>query len=78
MGQYNGNAADPAGGKMIGEFEKVYAYGDQQLSLIHILRDGHILQIGDPKRIYDEPVNAVVADFIGESNICLLYTSRCV
>ena len=34
-----------------------------------VMRDGHILQIGDPKRIYDEPVNAFVADFIGESNI---------
>ncbi len=34
-----------------------------------VMRDGHILQIGDPKRIYDEPANAFVADFIGESNI---------
>ena len=31
--------------------------------------DGRIQQIGDPKRIYDEPTNAFVADFIGESNI---------
>ena len=36
---------------------------------IVVMRDGHILQIGDPKHIYDEPANAFVADFIGESNI---------
>ena len=33
------------------------------------MKGGHIQQIGDPKRIYDEPKNAFVADFIGESNI---------
>ena len=36
---------------------------------IVVMRDGRILQIGDPKTIYDEPANAFVADFIGESNI---------
>ena len=30
---------------------------------------GKILQIGTPKSIYDEPKNAFVANFIGESNI---------
>ena len=34
-----------------------------------VMRDGYILQIGTPKKIYDEPANAFVADFIGESNI---------
>ena len=36
---------------------------------IVVMRDGRILQIGNPKHIYDEPANAFVADFIGESNI---------
>ena len=45
----------------------IYVTHDQEEALT--MRDGHILQIGDPKRIYDEPVNAFVADFIGESNI---------
>ena len=34
-----------------------------------VMNAGKIQQIGDPKRIYDEPKNAFVADFIGESNI---------
>ena len=33
------------------------------------LKPVRILQIGDPKSVYDEPANAFVADFIGESNI---------
>ena len=33
------------------------------------MRDGIIQQIATPKTIYDEPANAFVADFIGESNI---------
>ena len=33
------------------------------------MKTGHILQIGTPKTIYDEPANAFVANFIGESNI---------
>ena len=34
-----------------------------------VMNGGKIQQIGEPKRIYDEPKNAFVADFIGESNI---------
>ncbi|MEG2087679.1 MAG: TOBE domain-containing protein, partial [Angelakisella sp.] len=34
-----------------------------------VMRDGQILQIGKPQDIYNEPINAFVADFIGESNI---------
>jgi spermidine/putrescine transport system ATP-binding protein len=33
------------------------------------MSEGKIQQIGTPKDIYNEPVNAFVADFIGESNI---------
>ncbi len=52
----------------------LYVTHDQEEALtmsdtVVVMRDGKILQIGDPKRIYDEPVNAFVADFIGESNI---------
>ena len=36
---------------------------------IVIMKDGVIQQIGSPQDIYNEPVNAFVADFIGESNI---------
>jgi len=34
-----------------------------------VMKDGEIQQIGTPEMIYNEPVNAFVADFIGESNI---------
>ena len=34
-----------------------------------VMNNGHIQQIGSPTDIYNEPVNAFVADFIGESNI---------
>ncbi|MBR4711647.1 MAG: ABC transporter ATP-binding protein [Clostridia bacterium] len=52
----------------------LYVTHDQEEALtmsdtIVVMRAGEILQIGDPKRIYDEPANAFVADFIGESNI---------
>ncbi len=52
----------------------IYVTHDQEEALtmsdtVVVMRDGHILQIGDPKGIYDEPANAFVADFIGESNI---------
>ena len=34
-----------------------------------VMKDGEIQQIGTPQDIYNEPKNAFVADFIGESNI---------
>ena len=34
-----------------------------------VMSEGRIQQIGTPVDIYNEPVNAFVADFIGESNI---------
>ncbi len=34
-----------------------------------VMNDGEIQQIGTPQDIYNEPKNAFVADFIGESNI---------
>ena len=52
----------------------IYVTHDQEEALtmsdkIVIMRDGVIQQIATPKKIYDEPANAFVADFIGESNI---------
>lgn len=52
----------------------IYVTHDQEEALtmsdtIVIMKDGVIQQIGTPKEIYDEPKNAFVADFIGESNI---------
>ena len=34
-----------------------------------VMNQGYIQQIGTPEMIYNEPVNAFVADFIGDSNI---------
>ncbi len=52
----------------------VYVTHDQEEALtlsdtIVVMSEGRIQQIGEPKEIYDEPANAFVADFIGESNI---------
>jgi len=52
----------------------IYVTHDQEEALtmsdtIVVMNEGTIQQIGDPKTIYDEPANAFVADFIGESNI---------
>lgn len=52
----------------------VYVTHDQEEALtmsdtIIVMKDGIIQQIGTPTDIYNEPKNAYVADFIGESNI---------
>lgn len=52
----------------------VYVTHDQEEALtmsdtIVIMNDGIIQQMGTPTDIYNEPENAFVADFIGESNI---------
>ncbi len=52
----------------------VFVTHDQEEALsmsdtIVVLSEGRIQQIGTPTDIYNEPVNAFVADFIGESNI---------
>lgn len=52
----------------------VYVTHDQEEALtmsdtIVVMNQGYIQQIGTPEDIYNEPVNAFVADFIGESNI---------
>ncbi len=52
----------------------VYVTHDQEEALtmsdtIVVMNNGNIQQIGTPLDIYNEPKNAFVADFIGESNI---------
>ena len=52
----------------------VYVTHDQEEALtmsdtIVVMNQGYIQQIGSPESIYNEPENAFVADFIGDSNI---------
>ena len=52
----------------------IYVTHDQEEALtmsdkIVVMRMGEIQQIASPEKIYDEPANAFVADFIGESTI---------
>ncbi len=52
----------------------VYVTHDQEEALtmsdtIVVMNQGYIQQIGTPEDIYNEPTNAFVADFIGDSNI---------
>jgi spermidine/putrescine transport system ATP-binding protein len=52
----------------------IYVTHDQEEALtmsdiIVVMKDGEIQQIGTPEDVYNEPKNAFVADFIGESNI---------
>lgn len=52
----------------------IYVTHDQEEALtmsdtIVVMNKGYIQQIGTPEDIYNEPQNAFVADFIGESNI---------
>ena len=56
------------------ELTFVYVTHDQEEALtmsdsIVVMNSGSIQQIGTPTDIYNEPINAFVADFIGESNI---------
>ena len=52
----------------------IYVTHDQEEALtlsdtVVVMKDGMIQQIGTPEDIYNEPKNAFVANFIGESNI---------
>ena len=56
------------------ELTFIYVTHDQEEALtmsdtVVVMNNGNIQQIGSPTDIYNEPVNAFVADFIGESNI---------
>ena len=52
----------------------IYVTHDQEEALsmsdtVVVMNEGRVQQIGSPTDIYNEPQNAFVADFIGESNI---------
>ena len=52
----------------------IYVTHDQEEALsmsdtVVVMNNGRVQQIGTPTDIYNEPINAFVADFIGESNI---------
>lgn len=56
------------------EITFIYVTHDQEEALtmsdtVVVMNNGNIQQIGTPVDIYNEPINAFVADFIGESNI---------
>lgn len=56
------------------EITFIYVTHDQEEALtmsdtVVVMNKGNIQQIGTPVDIYNEPINAFVADFIGESNI---------
>ena len=56
------------------EITFIYVTHDQEEALtmsdtVVVMNKGDIQQIGSPVDIYNEPINAFVADFIGESNI---------
>ena len=56
------------------EITFIYVTHDQEEALamsdtVVVMDKGRIQQIGSPEAIYNEPKNAFVADFIGESNI---------
>lgn len=51
----------------------IYVTHDQEEALtmadrIAVMDSGHVLQIGEPETIYEEPQTRFVADFIGETN----------
>ncbi|MDD5066794.1 MAG: ABC transporter ATP-binding protein [bacterium] len=51
----------------------IYVTHDQQEAMsvsdyMAVMNKGEILQVGTPSEIYEKPVNAFVADFIGETN----------
>jgi spermidine/putrescine transport system ATP-binding protein len=52
----------------------VYVTHDQEEALtmsdrIAVMKEGRIVQVGDPRQIYEEPETAYVADFLGVSNL---------
>ena len=57
----------------------IYVTHDQEEALtmsdtVIVMNNGVVEQVGSPEDIYNEPVNAFVADFIGEANIL---TAQC-
>lgn len=51
----------------------IYVTHDQEEALtmadrIAVMHEGHVLQIGEPREVYEQPATRFVADFIGETN----------
>lgn len=51
----------------------IYVTHDQEEAMtmadrIAVMHDGHVLQVGSPRNIYEHPESHFVADFIGETN----------
>ena len=51
----------------------VYVTHDQKEALsiadgMAVLKDGEVIQVGEPRRLYDRPCNRFVANFLGETN----------
>src|SRR5205823_10441057 len=52
----------------------LYVTHDQEEALtmsdrLAVMSNGHVEQVGAPREVYEEPVNAYVADFLGVSNL---------
>jgi spermidine/putrescine transport system ATP-binding protein len=54
----------------------IYVTHDQEEALtmstrIVVMRDGHVVQVGTPREIYDNPTSIFASTFIGDSNLLL-------
>jgi spermidine/putrescine transport system ATP-binding protein len=52
----------------------VYVTHDQEEALtmsdrLAVMSEGHVVQVGPPRQVYEEPADAYVADFLGVSNL---------
>jgi ABC-type Fe3+/spermidine/putrescine transport system ATPase subunit len=52
----------------------IYVTHDQEEALslsdrVAVMRDGHVLQVGPPKELYERPRSRFVADFVGTNNL---------
>ena len=60
----------------------IYVTHDQEEALtmssrIVIMRDGHVVQVGTPREIYDNPTSIFASTFIGETNLLLGNVVEC-
>jgi ABC-type Fe3+/spermidine/putrescine transport system ATPase subunit len=56
------------------EITTIYVTHDQSEALtmsdrIAVMNEGHVLQVGTPVEIYEQPASRFIAEFIGESNL---------
>ena len=56
------------------EITTIYVTHDQEEALslsdrIAVMKDGHVLQVGAPKQLYERPRTRFVADFVGTNNL---------